>query len=488
MSSLRFCRFPAPLSLAVCLLLSGCLSPAGKVPDESTVGAQSSQYWKALASQLPAMTTAEVPDQWWSVFNDPLLNRLEQNAGQNNPDIQLAATHVEQSAAMAGMAASALYPQVSVNGSETRSALSADSPYARLGAPDSSYELWQYGMQASWEVDLWGHLRQLRNAAAENVMASQYGKDMVQVSVSSDVARQYILLRELDARQKVLQENQKIAEDMLKIAESRQRNGVATMNEQASASADDQQIDAELIALQQQKNLLMNALALLAGQPPHQLDNQLSSAPLPAMPANIPAGIPSELAQRRPDILQAEAQLRAAIADTQAAKADFYPRIGLNAEAGFQSYSFSGLGEPHNRFYGLGPTLYLPIFQGGRLKSQLALSKASQKAAALNYHKTVLQAWHEVINALDEWNSQQLQYPRLVAAEQQNRIALQVAERSWQQGAGEFSDVLIARRGLLQSQLAVTQCAAAGELALVALYRSLGGGWQAGLNQQRHPS
>ena len=160
----------------------------------------------------------------------------------------------------------------------------------------------------------------------------------------------------------------------------------------------------------------------------------------------------------------------------------------FRSEAGFQSYSFSGLGEPHNRFYGLGPTLYLPIFQGGRLKSQLALSKASQKAAALNYHKTVLQAWHEVINALDEWNSQQLQYPRLVAAEQQNRIALQVAERSWQQGAGEFSDVLIARRGLLQSQLAVTQCAAAGELALVALYRSLGGGWQAGLNQQRHPS
>lgn len=137
--------------------------------------------------------------------------------------------------------------------------------------------------------------------------------------------------------------------------------------------------------------------------------------------------------------MQAEAELRSAIAGTQAAKADFYPRIGLSAEAGYEAFSFAGLSGKNSRFYGIGPTLWLPIFEGGRLKSQLALNEAQQKAAALNYRKTVLQAWHEIINALDELNNEQQQHPMLVAAEQQNRIALQVAEESWQQGAADSS-------------------------------------------------
>lgn len=478
MGSFRFPRSPAPLSLALCLLLTGCLSSAGRVPDETAIGQQSSDYWQTIASGMPSVNTSVPNSEWWTVFNDPRLNALEVGAGENNLDIQLAVARTQQSAAMSGMVASALYPQISVNGGESRAAISADSPSARLGAPDSSHESWHFGTQASWELDLWGHLHDLHDAAAQKVLASQYGRAMVQVSVSSEVARQYILLREMQAREQDLLADKKIAEKMLTIAQSRQRNGVAPLNEQASASADIQEVSARLVALQQQTNLLMNSLALLSGLAPHQLDNELQSAALPQMPSQIPTGVASELARRRPDILQAEATLRSAIAGTQAAKADFYPRIGLSAEAGYEAFSFAGLSGKNSRFYGLGPTLWLPIFQGGRLKSQLALNEAEQKTAALNYRKTVLQAWHEIINALDELNNQQQQHPMLVAAEQQNRIALQVAEESWQQGAGEFSSVLLAHRTLLQSQLAVTQNNAAIELAMVSLYRALGGSWQ----------
>lgn len=478
MGSFRIPRSPAPLSLVLCLLLTGCLSSAGRVPDETVPNQQSSQYWQKIAAGMPAINHAAPTTDWWTVFNDPHLNALESGANDNNPDILLAAARTEQSAAISGMVASALYPQISVNGGESRAAISADSPNARLGAPDSSHESWHFGATASWELDLWGHLHDLHTAAAEKVLASQYGREMVRVSVSSEVARQYILLREMQAREQDLLADQQIAEKMLSIAQSRQRNGVATLNEPASANADIQEISARLVALQQQKNLLMNSLALLSGLAPHQLDTGLHTAPLPQIPTQIPTGVPSELARHRPDILQAEAELRSAIAGTQAAKADFYPRIGLSAEAGYEAFSFAGLSGKNSRFYGIGPTLWLPIFEGGRLKSQLALNQAQQKTAALNYRKTVLQAWHEIINALDELNNQQQQHPMLVAAEQQNRIALQVAEESWQQGAGEFSAVLLAHRTLLQSQLAVTQNNAAIELAMVTLYRSLGGGWQ----------
>jgi outer membrane protein TolC len=201
------------------------------------------------------------------------------------------------------------------------------------------------------------------------------------------------------------------------------------------------------------------------------------SMPLPSLPASIPVGIPSELAHRRPDILRAEAQLHAAVAAIGIAKADFYPRIGLRGRAGAEAFEVDDLASWDSRFFSVGLTVHLPIFQGGRLVQRLALGEARQRQAALAYRQTVLRAWHEVDNALDALAARQEQYAELLVSYEQNRQALQVAERGYQEGAADYLSVLTAQRNLLASQTSLNASATGATLALVQLYKSLGGGW-----------
>ena len=173
----------------------------------------------------------------------------------------------------------------------------------------------------------------------------------------------------------------------------------------------------------QRRNALMNALALLLGEEPRALDAQLrETMPLPSLPASVPVGVPSELAHRRPDILRAEAQLHAATAAIGVAKADFYPRIGLRGRVGVEAFEIGDLDSWDSRFFSVGPTVYLPIFQGGRLTAAPGAERSRGKeTAALAYRQTVLRAWHEVDNALDAWAAQQRQHAELLVSYEQNR-------------------------------------------------------------------
>lgn len=252
---------------------------------------------------------------------------------------------------------------------------------------------------------------------------------------------------------------------------------MATRHDAAAARADLAGIEARLTQLQQQRDALLNALALLLGAPPRALEARIEHARLPPMPERLPVGVPSELARQRPDILQAEARLRAAVADIGAAKADFYPRVSLTGSIGVQAFDFSDLGSWDSRRFSLGPTLYLPIFQGGRLERNLALSEARHRLAGIAYQQTVLRAWHEVDDALNAYAAELRRHAQLREALTQNQIALEVARRAYQEGAADFTAVLIARRSLLASQAELTDCATASALSVVALYRALGGGW-----------
>jgi NodT family efflux transporter outer membrane factor (OMF) lipoprotein len=228
----------------------------------------------------------------------------------------------------------------------------------------------------------------------------------------------------------------------------------------------------------------MNALALLLGEEPRALDAHLRGAmPLPSLPASVPTGVSTELAHRRPDILRAEAQLHAAVASIGVAKADFYPRIGLRARVGVEAFEFDDLASWDSRFFSIGPTVYLPIFQGGRLVQRLALSEARQREAAIAYRQTVLRAWHEVDNGLDALAAREQQYIELQASNEHNRQALHVAERGYQQGAADYLSVLTAQRNVFASQTSLNAGATNATLALVNLYKSLGGGW----NPQARP-
>ncbi|UZE15434.1 efflux transporter outer membrane subunit [Pseudomonas sp. B21-054] len=459
------------------VLLTGCtVGPEFMKPDDGLGSVQLTPR-QEHANVTPRPPTA-VPAQWWLLFNDPLLAQLQSRAQAGNLDLQMASERIEQSRAQLGIAASQLLPSVGANASYSREALSEHGKFAALGAPTGANNFWQIGFDASWEVDLWGRAQRVREGAAATLQATVYDREAARVALAAEVARTYLQLRGTQAQLDIAQQNLGIAERTLALAESRERNGVATRFETSSARAQLATIKAMLPELSQRRNAQMNALALLMGEQPRALDAQLRDAlPLPSLPTRVPVGVSSELARRRPDILRAEAQLHAATAAIGVAKADFYPRIGLKGRIGVEAFDSGDLSSWDSRFFSIGPTVYLPIFQGGRLTQRLALNESRQKSAALAYRKTVLQAWHEVDNALDAWAAQQREHDELRVSYEQNKQALQAAERGYQQGAADYLSVLTAQLNLLSSQTNLNASTTNATLTVVNLYKSLGGGW-----------
>lgn len=418
------------------------------------------------------------PAQWWTLFNDVVLSELQARASAGNLELQTASERIEQSRAQLGIVSSQLLPRVDAGASYAREALSEHGKLAALGAPSRPSDFWQIGFDASWEVDLWGRARRAREGAAASLEATVYERESVRVALSAEVAGTYLELRGTQAQLDIAQQNLAVADRLLGLTESRGRNGIATRFEISSARAQLETIRAAIPELTLRRNALMNALALLLGDEPRALDAQLhTTMPLPSLPASVPVGIPSKLAHRRPDILRAEAQLHAAVAAIGVAQADFYPRISLRGRIGLEAFEIGDLTSWDSRFFSVGPTVYLPIFQGGQLVQRLALNEAQQRASALAYRQTVLRAWHEVDNALEALAARQRQYAALLASYEQNSQAFHVAVRGYQEGAGDYLAVLIAQRNVLTSQTSLNACATSATLALVNLYKSLGGGW-----------
>ncbi|HEY4370588.1 MAG TPA: efflux transporter outer membrane subunit [Burkholderiales bacterium] len=474
---------------AFAVLLSGCaVGPDFLRPANHLFQAMLSPKAQADGERPSALAPQPVPVAWWTLFNDPELTVLQTRARSANLDLQAAAARVEESRAQLGIAQAALFPHSGFGADKTRQALSADGPLHKLGASTRPFDLYNANFDAGWEIDLWGKARRAGEGAGALAEASLYDREAVRVAVSAEIARNYLLLRGNQAQLDITRQNRRIAEHALRLAQSREQNGVATRFDTAAARAQLANIKATLPQLSQRRDALMNALALLLGEAPRRLDAELTSAlPLPAMPARVPVGLPSELAQRRPDILRAEARLHAATAAIGVAKADFYPRIGLKGTAGWQAFNFHDMGSWGAQQFTFGPTLYLPIFEGGRLKSTLALTEARQKSAAIAYQQTVLSAWHEVDNALGAWAAEQQRHEELVIAAEQDRIALTAAERAYREGAADYLTVLVAQRNLLAGQLALSDSATAATLAVVGLYKSLGGGWDPAALDQADP-
>ncbi|MFL6967571.1 efflux transporter outer membrane subunit [Pseudomonas alvandae] len=469
----RFCGVIAALGAAC---LAGCMVGPDFVRPEG--GLDAAQLEPRQAHTGPFPTSGEVPAQWWLLFNDGLLTQLQARAQEGNLDLQMASERIEQSRAQLGIAASQLLPEVGANASYAREGLSENGKSAALGAPTAPQNFWQLGFDAGWEIDLWGRAQRLREGAAATVEATLYDREAARVALSAEVARTYLQLRGTQAQQDIARQNQAVAERTLALAESRERNGVATRFETSSARAQLAAVKALLPELAQRRNAQMNALALLLGEQPRALDAQLREAmPLPSLPTRVPLGVPSELAHRRPDILRAEAQLHAATAAIGVAKADFYPRIGLKGRVGVEAFNSGDLTSWDSRTFSVGPTVYLPIFQGGRLKQRLTLTESQQKAAALAYRQTVLQAWHEIDNALDAWAAQQREHDELLVSYEQNRQALHAAERGYEQGAADYLSVLTAQLNVLASQTRLNASTTNATLTVVNLYKSLGGGW-----------
>ena len=467
----------SPLLLAV--LMAGCTLG----PDFQRPASQAPQQWAALQGEAAASQPQAEPLElrWWETFHDARLSALIQQVSERNLDLQVATARLMQSRAVRSSIASEQYPSVDLNGNYSRARNSEDGlndPSGKNGK--SAFNLWQGDFTAAWELDLWGRVRREVEAADASVEVAENDRQGVLLSLLAETARDYIQLRAVQSTLAVIRENLDVSRHSLRLSQMRFNDGVATHLDVAQAAAQVASIEARLPSLEERQAQLINALSLLVAEPPRSLQNQLlHPVPLPQTAQRFAMGLPSELAERRPDIRQAQAQLHASTASIGVAKANFYPSIRLSGSAGFQSLQLSDFGNWSSRRFAIGPQLSLPIFEGGRLTGVLKLREAQQQEAAVQYQQVVLRAWHEIDDVLRLYNASQLRRDLLDEAVRQSRVALDTARNQYVEGAVDFLNVLTVQGILLSNQEQWVDSSAAVSQALVGLYKALGGGWQA---------
>lgn len=461
------------------LTVAGCsLGPDFHKPDRPAPA-----HWPApQADVAPSQPlTGPLQRRWWDSFHDARLSALIEQVAARNLDLQMASARVLQSRAARSSVAADEAPSVGADAGYSRARNSAEGLNDPSGhAGKSAYDVWQGDLTAGWELDLWGRVRRQVEAADANVQVAEDDRRGVLLTLLAETARDYIQLRAVQRTLGVTEDNLTLARHSLKLSQDRQAEGVATRLDVAQASAQVASIEARLPTLQARRDDLINALSLLAAEPPGRLQAQLlAPGALPEPQQRFAIGLPSELAARRPDIRQAQARLHAVTASIGVAEADFYPRIRLSGSVGLQSLQLADLGSWSARRFALGPQVSLPIFEGGRLKGTLQLREAQQREAAVNYRKTVLGAWHEIDDVLRLYNASQLRRDHLAEAVRQNRIALDTAQRQYVEGAVDFLNVLSVQSALLTSEEQWIDSSSAVAQALVGLYKALGGGWEA---------
>ena len=468
------CSVALVLSL---LTLSACtVGPDFQKPQAPQIS-EWSKPQKAAASQAVADTMDE---RWWEVFHDPKLSALTQRALTDNLDLKLASSRLQQSRAARQVVTADRYPNTAATGSYGRKRNSGEGlsdPSGNNG--HSAFNLWDAGFSASWELDFWGRVRRETEAADATLDVAENDRRGVLLSVLAETAQDYIQLRGVQSTRAVTEENLDVARHSLKLSQLRLADGVATDLDVAEAAAQVAAIESRLPALEQRQSQLINALSLLMGEPPQALHAELSTdAPVPQTPRQVAIGLPSQLAERRPDIRQAEARLHAATANIGVAKGDFYPRITLSGNLGSQAMQLSDFGSWGSRAFGIGPQFSLPLFDGGRLRGVLNLREAQQQEAAIAYQQTVLRAWHEIDDQLSAYNASQLRRDSLAEAVRQNRIALRAAQQQYVEGVVDFVNVLTVQSALLATQEQWVESSTGVSLAMVGLYKALGGGWE----------
>jgi NodT family efflux transporter outer membrane factor (OMF) lipoprotein len=500
-----------PAALCVLLLQACTVGPSFTPPTPPTPAAWNDKSARA-ADRVDAQSN---PDpHWWANFNDPTLTRLIQQAIANNPDLRQAVLRVVEARENVAAARAAGLPSLNGTASATReqlgakgvldsqgaysslnslanadSALNKDSPGSGkevagavgglLGKVSQPIDLFQYGLDASWELDLFGRVRrQVEQAKAQTEAQVEATSDAL-IMLESEVASAYMQLRGAQALTASQQANIRTAQDTLNLTATRQGQGLATgldVEQARSQLADTQR---SLPSYENQAQQALNQLSVLVGEPPGALDAQLSgAAPLPAVPAVVAVGVPSTLARRRPDIRQAEAQLHAATANVGVAVAGFYPDVTLTGSLGLRAIDASYIANWASHFYTLGPSLSLPIFQGGRLNASLRLARAQQIEAGLNYRSKVLNALREVENGLVAYRTDRAARDRILEELHSAEISLNLARARYVNGVTDFIQVLDAERTLINSRQLLVQIDLTLTNDVVALYRALGGGWE----------
>jgi multidrug efflux system outer membrane protein len=429
--------------------------------------------------------TAEPPDKaslaevaWANLFQDQVITGLVQTALKQSNDLDAATQRVLEARAQLGITRSQLAPQISASGSfnATRSSsigsINFIPPSTNLAV---SYT--QAGFNLSWELDVWGRLRRLTESARAQYLGQEEARHAVIASLIADVITTYLTLRELDLELDISRKTRDIGENGLKLTNLRKDQGVATGLDVRQAEQLLYTATAQIAATERAIAETENMLSLLLGQNPGDIPR---GKPLVELmnPTKIPAGLTSDLIERRPDIRQAEQSLISANAQIGAAKALFFPQITLTGLLGVQSRALGSLFTGPGRNESIAPTGMLPIFNGGQLRNNLRLTQAQQREALAAYRKTINTAFQEVSNALTDFekNREQRSQEELLVKALQDTDDLSTLR--YKGGIDSYLQVLDAQRNEFSGELTLAQLRKSELLSIVELYRALGGGWQ----------
>ena len=421
----------------------------------------------------PTPLPADALVRWWEQFNDPVLNSLVTRAAQTNLDIRLAESRLRQARAELGVTDAGLWPQLNMNGSAQRSRSPGPGGNGVIG------NSFQAGFDAAWELDIFGGTRRAVEAAEADLAAAQESRRDVLVSLLAELAVDYVALRGSQRRLVIARENLAMQQHSAELTRLRFKGGLASALDVANAAAQVASTAAQLPMMEAASQQTIHALCLLLACEPGALTAELSRpGAIPLAPAGIPVGVPSDLLRRRPDIRNAEAQIHGATARIGVALADLFPKFTLSGNAGLSGNKPHTLVDMHNRFWSFGPSATWPIFDAGRILSNVRVQRALQEQALLTYEKTVLTALQEVENALVVSAREQEHVRLLQEAVTANRKALNLALQLYTEGQTDFLSVIEAQRSLYGAEEALALSDQAVATDLISLYKALGGGWK----------
>ena len=492
------------------LPLAGCVGPNFVPPVPVTAGSRNfldtGQAVRAPVAVLPGTSGAPSNVEWWAIFKDPELSKLESRVADRNLDVRTATLRIAQSRANVASTASQALPTLSGTFSDYRQQFSQNGLFSLIpiqslgnlgggagggasglgadlsqaGRVTNGYNNYLVGFNAAWELDLWGRVARSIEAADAQYLQSEETRRNTLVSELAEVARNYVSLRGSQELIRIARDNLKIDQEIFNVTKVRQEKGLVTGLDVEQAASQVESVRAQIPTLEAQEIQQINMISFLLDEPPLGLSAELITAkPVPRNPPRVPIGLPSELARRRPDIREAEAQLHAATANIGVAIGEFFPSVRLNADPTLQAL------DPKNLFKGtslqymqVGPSVTLPIFQGGRLKANLTMMEKSQQQAGIAYHRAVLNAWHDVVNQLTAYRTEQQRRDRLVAQVGHARQALTLARSRYDQGVADFTTLLQNAQTVLTAEQQLAQSTTNISTDLVALYLALGGGWE----------
>lgn len=447
------------LSLSLMFALSACTVG----PEYVRPALPAPAAWQSAGGEEEIWPTPE----WWRSFGDPQLDLLQEATRRGNPDLRGALSRIEQARAAARITGADRYPFLQAAAGATRAGDSAGS--------GSSLEA---RLTAAYEVDLWGKYRRAREGAAAVLAGTIFDREALALALAGEMATTWFRLLALNDRLAIARDAVALQKKTLEILEKRHRAGLIAGLDPAQAKTNLAQVEATLFEIEQERQQTTTVLAILVGEAPGAVAPQPVSLLATALPPTVPAGLPSALLERRPDLRGAEAALVAAGADVGAARANLLPAIRLTAAGGFESASLAALLRPDSAFYSLGAGLLAPIFQGGRLRGESELARARYDELAHAYHKAVLAAFGEVEDALVAIARQAGREAALTEAAAQAERSYRLALIRYEAGQVDFLPVLEADRSWLSARNTLVEARLARLTALVALNLALGGGWE----------